>query len=88
MAEVSEGCAALNTLMRFHRYRQALPAAYALRVELQLAVPMTAGHIQELESVQEVIAQLEAYKVPFWKQFLRSCWDALVPGDKVPHDLQ
>ena len=84
MAEISERTAALNTQMRFGNYRKALVMAYSLRLDLQLAHPMTPKVHHELESVESVIENLERLKISKYQRWAKRFWDSIVESFQAP----
>lgn len=57
--DVSERQAKLNTEIRFHNYAQALPLAYALRLELELLENPNEKQKAQLERADLTVRQLE-----------------------------
>jgi len=83
--DVSERQAALNTQIRFHKYKAALPLAYALRLELQLIGNRTAKQEEQLERVELTIKQLERLTEPVYVRLTRWLWHRLVePSTEQP----
>lgn len=82
--DVSERQAQLNTQVRFHNYRAALPMAYALRLELELMSNRNEKQEAQLERVQLRIRQLERLTQPFYVRVTRALWHRLVEPDPEP----
>ena len=76
--DVGERQAQLNTQIRFHRYHQAKPLAYTLRLELQLIPNRTAKQEDHLEKVELTIKQLERLTEPLYVKFSRWLWNRYV----------
>ena len=76
--DISERQAKLNTEIRFHNYKQALPLAYALRLELELLENPTEKQIAQLETVNLRIRQLERANEDFITKLLRILYRKLV----------
>lgn len=72
--DTSERQAKLNTEVRFHNYQNALPLAYALKLELELIDKRTVKQDEQLESVSLQILQLERLTEPVYQKWARKLW--------------
>ena len=82
--DVSERQAQLNTQIRFHNYKAALPLAYALRLELQLLPNRTERQNEQMDKVELNIKQLEHLTEPFYGKFSRWLWHKFVEPSNEP----
>ena len=82
MADFSERAASLNTQMRFKRWKEAMPIAYSLRLDLQLAQPQTAKLQESLNVVEDIIEQLEKTKVSSWARFVKKVQHTIDPSSR------
>lgn len=82
--DVSERQAALNTQIRFHNYADALPLAYALRLELQLIANRTPKQEEQMEKVELTIKQLERLTEPSYARLSRWLWHKFVEPSNEP----
>lgn len=82
MADFSERMASLNTQMRFKRWKEAMPIAYSLRLDLQLAQPMTTKLQESLKVVEDIIEQLEKTKISSWARFVKKVQYTLDPSSR------
>lgn len=83
--DVSERQAQLNTQIRFHNYKAALPLAYALRLELQLMPNRNARQEEQMEKVELTIKQLERLTEPPYTKLTRWLWHRFVePSTETP----
>ena len=85
--ELSERQAKLNTELRFQNYRQALPLALALRLELELIANRSEKQVEQLKSVDLTIRQLERANRPAYvrlSEYLWHRWVAPVEGFDLP----
>lgn len=79
--DTSERQAKLNTEIRFHNYRNALPLAYGLKLELELIENRTAKQQDQLEKVRLTVKQLERLTEPLYARVARWCWSQWVEPD-------
>jgi hypothetical protein len=79
--DTSERQAKLNTEVRFHNYKNALPLAYALKLELELIDKRTAKQDEQLENVTLQIRQLERLTEPVYQKWGRVIWHKWVDPD-------
>ena len=77
MSDVNEQSARLNTLLRFHQYREALPYAYKYRLDLQLTHPQGERTRKSLKEVEDIIETLERLKTPKWKVLVKTAWNSI-----------
>lgn len=82
MADFSERMASLNTQMRFKRWKEAMPIAYSLRLDLQLAQPQTAKLLESLKVVEDIIEQLEKTRVTRWARFVKKVQHTIDPSSR------
>lgn len=85
--ELSERQAKLNTELRFQNYRQALPLALALRLELELIPNRSEKQNEQLRSVDLTIRQLEQANRPSYARladFLWHRWVSPVESFELP----
>lgn len=87
MADFSERMASLNTQMRFKRWKDAMPIAYSLRLDLQLA-SSTPKIAETLKIVEEIIEQLEKTKVGPWARFVKKVQYTLDPDSREEEEAE
>lgn len=75
--DFQEMAAAVNTQLRFGKHKEALIAAYKLRIELQTANHMNAEMMRQLETAEQVIDELERMKSGRFGRWLGVFWNSL-----------
>lgn len=85
--DLSERQSKLNTQIRFHNYIEALPLAYALRLELELVTKRSTRQEEQLETVQLTVRQLERLIRPWYVRasvWLWHKWVIKEPEEVLP----
>jgi hypothetical protein len=85
--DISERQSKLNTQIRFHNYQEALPLAYALRLELELINKRSAKQNEQLENVRLTVRQLERLTRPWYikvSTWLWHKWALQEPEEVLP----
>lgn len=77
--DVSERQAKLNTEVRFHNFAQALPLAYALRLELELLENPNEKQKTQLEKADLTVRQLERLTEGPLARIVRRLYEKFVP---------